>query len=447
MQGVDHETAAREHLVGSVMSSWNHFRVTGRTLVERGEGCRIWDSDGVERIDWLMGWGSLVLGHNPSAIHHAMTAAMAYGFGMPYETPRNGELSGMLAAMIPCAAKVRLCNSGTEATLHALRLARSYTGKSEVVKFEGHFHGLNDYLLYGVDGSPEVGALNEDGTIEPVAGSAGLPNASLTPLVHIAPFNNLDVLERLLKSRGHQIAAIIMEPIALNIGCVSPDPGYLEGVRALCTRFDVLLIFDEVLTGFRVDAGGAQNKFNVVPDLACFGKAMGCGVSVAALVGNAEIMEELSPVGAVEMAGTNTARHMTVHGVIAAIRAMQRINVWKDLAEKNDYMVRGLRDLCTRHGIPAYIEGWGGRIGIHFGIEQRPRDFREVVAAWNGGGAFHRACYTEAHRRELFGFFLPLGPCPEPVTLSAAHEYKDLDETLGRIEAVFEAVTWRSERG
>lgn len=444
MESIHHEEAAQAHLVGAVMSSWNHFHLSGRTLIERGEGCRVWDAAGVERIDWLMGWGSLVLGHNPQAVFAALEHGMANGFGMPYETPRNGELAGLFSELVPCAEKIRLCNSGSEATLHALRIARAVTGRPDIVKFEGHFHGLNDYLLYGVDGSPRLGAVAGDGMIEPVAGSSGLPDASLSKLIHIAPYNNLPVLERLFQSRGNEIAAIIMEPAALNIGCVSPDAGYLDAVRALCTQYGALLIFDEVLTGFRLSEGGAQKRFGVLPDLACFGKAMGCGMPVAALAGKAEFMEVLSPVGTVEMAGTNTARHMTVHGVIAAIREMVKTEIWDDLTHKNAYFSTALADLCAKYGIPAHIEGWGGRIGIHFGAETRPRNFREVVAAWKVGGAFHRACYAEAHERKaLFGFFLPLGPCPEPVTLSAAHTYADLDETLNRVDSIFSTVNWR----
>ena len=436
---------AQGKLVGAVMSSWNQFQVSGRTVIERGDGCHVWDSAGEKRIDWIMGWGSLILGHRPTEVYEGLRKAMDLGFGFMYESPRNGELARLMSDLIPCAQKIRLCNSGTEATLHALRIARAVTGRLRIVKFEGHFHGLNDYLLYGVDGSPRLGALQEAGNIEPVPGSQGLPDSVLSELIIVLPFNDEAALERVFAAHHAEIAAVILEPIALNIGCVAPEPEFLSTLRKICDHYGCLLIFDEVLTGFRVGSGGAQKLFGVTPDLACFGKALGCGVPVAALCGRAQYMDVLSPVGAVEMAGTNTGRHMTVCGTIAAIEAMQRQDVWSILKRQNDRFVSGCRDLLAKFGVPAYVEGWGGRIGIHIGSDQRPRNFRDVVQRWNGD--FHRECYRMAHdRMGFFGFLLPLGPCPEPVTLSAAHDDAIVDETLTRFESILRAVPYRHSR-
>lgn len=439
------EAAAQAHLVGAVVSSWNNFQVTGRTVISHADGCRVWDVAGRERIDWVMGWGSLILGHRPAAIHDAVMEAMRFGLGYMYESPRTGMLARRMAELVPCAERMRLANSGTEATLHAVRIARAVTGRRLILKFEGHFHGLNDYLLFGVDGAKLLGEINDDGLIDPVPGSAGLPVDALAPLLLIAPFNDLDVLERAFAKYGHDIAAVIMEPVALNVGCIAPEPGYLQAVRSMASQAGSLLIFDEILTGFRLGGGGAQGKFGVVPDLACFGKAMGCGIPVAAVCGKAAYMDALSPVGSVEMAGTNTGRQLAVSGALAALDAMESSGAWHRLAVANDRVVAACRALLQRHGVPAYVEGFGGRIGVHIGSEQRPRNFREVVARWNRD--YHVSLYRKLHDTlGLFGFLLPLGPCPEPITLSAVHSDQDIDTTLDRFETALRATPYQTAR-
>ncbi|HEU0097451.1 MAG TPA: aspartate aminotransferase family protein [Allosphingosinicella sp.] len=441
-----HERAARDHLVGAVMSGWNHFQESGRTLIESADGCRVRDTEGHVRLDWIMGWGSLILGHRPEAVYRGIAEAQQRGFGYMYESPRNGELAELLAAMIPCAEKMRLANSGTEATLHALRVARAATGRRRIVKFEGHFHGLNDYLLYGVDGSPRLGAPRPDGSFEPEAGSAGLPDEALAPLILVLPFNDEGALAAVFEAHGDDIAAVILEPVALNIGCVAPQPGFLAAVREITRRQGALLIFDEVLTGFRLGRGGAQEQFGIVPDLACLGKALGCGMPAAALCGRADYMDLLTPTGPAEMAGTNTGRQMTVSGIIAALRAMEEGESWSRLRIANDRFVDGCREVFRRNGVPAHVKGFGGRIGIHIGSEEEPRDFRDVLRCWNG--AYHRSLYRWLHATgKLFGFLLPLGICPEPVTLSAVHSDEDLDETLDLLESAVRATPYRAAGG
>ena len=433
--------AADRYLVGGVTSGWNSYQVTGRTLVDRARGARVWDVAGTEYIDWIMGWGSLLLGHDPAPVLEAIRGSFDGGFGFQYETEAHGRLAQKICEMVPCAEKVRLANSGTEATLHALRVARRATGRRRIVKFEGHFHGLNDYLLYGVDCGPECGGLRPDGTYEPVAGSQGLPDESLAELVLVLPWNDVDALEEVFRRYGDDVAGVILKPIALNVGCIAPDPGFLAALRAICDRHGALLVFDEILTGFRVAPGGAGELYGVRPDLVCLGKAMGCGMPVAALAGRRDYMELLTPVGRVEMAGTNTGRRMTVLGTLAALEAMSTPGFHDRLRMLNDRAVVGLRELLARYRVPAYVEGWGGRIGVFLGIEERPRTFRDITRSWNR--EFHVACYREAYYRQgLYGFLLPLTTCPEPVTLSMAHGTELVDETLGRFEAILQAVPY-----
>jgi len=430
------------YLVGGVTSGWNEFCESGHAVIKRGKGAIIWDNQDREYIDWIMGWGSLLLGHDPQPVFDAIQEAIGLGFGFQYETETHGEVAREICEAIPGAEKVRLANTGSEATLHALRVARQVTGRSKIVKFEGHFHGLNDYLLYGVDCSPYLGEYRGDGSsIRSVAGSAGLPDAALQDLVIVVPFNNVSALQSVFEREGENIAGVILEPIALNIGCVAPDPGFLQTLREICDHYGSLLIYDEVLTGFRIARGGAGELFGVTADLICLGKALGCGMPVAALTGKREYMEVLTPKGEVQMAGTNTGRHMTVHGTLAALRTMGKAGFYSGLNQLNDQVVSGCRELFERYKIPAYVEGYGGRIGIFLGAEERPRDFREVVQSWNR--PFHVECYRKAYyEKGLFGFLLPLGVCPEPVTLSAVHTPELIDQTLNRLEDILKEVPY-----
>jgi glutamate-1-semialdehyde 2,1-aminomutase len=435
------QSKAGRYLVGSVMSSWNNFSVSGRTVVQRADGCRVWDTTGQERIDWVMGWGSLVLGHRPQPVIDAIKGCLDTGFGYQYESPINAELAELICQLVPSMEKIRLCNSGLEATQYAIRVARAITGRRKVLKFEGHFHGLNDFLLWGVDCTTELGEQDGAGIITPVAGSPGLA-AELGELLVIVPFNDTEAVANAFAQHGSDLAAVILEPVALNIGCIYPDPGFLETLRDICTEHGSLLIFDEILTGFRGVSGGAQEVFGISPDLTCLGKALGCGAPVAALGGTREYMDVLSPVGGLDMAGTNTARRMTVIATLAALRTLQEVDAASTLRQSNDYFVSGVRQIFGERGVPAYVEGFGGRIGIHIGSEQRPRNYREVVALWNGD--YHRDCYRLAHEKHgLFGFLLPLTICPEPVTLSVAHDREALDETLNRLEDIVGTVPYR----
>jgi glutamate-1-semialdehyde 2,1-aminomutase len=428
------------HLVGDVMSAWNAFRYTGPIKVARAHGCRVWAEDGREMLDWIMGWGSLLLGHTPSFANVAMREAEESGFGFQYETSDNERLAARLASLIPGAERTRFANSGTEATLHALRVARFVTGRRKILKFEGHFHGLNDYLLFGVDGGTRLGESMDGGTIEPVSGSRGLPEDALKDLIVVVPFNDVSAVERAFELNRGELAAVIAEPVSLNIGCVYPQPGFLEFLREKCDAEGSLLIFDEILTNFRLGPSGAQGAFGVTPDLTCLGKALGCGFPVAALCGLSSHMDVLSPVGGVEMAGTNTGRRLSILGALHAIEAMVAQEAWRQVQVLQDIFVDGAREIFARHGVPAHVQGAGGRIGVHIGLDRQPENFRDIARAWNRD--YHVKCYMACVDADLFGFLLPLGPCPEPVTLSTAHTAADIHETLNRLESILKALPY-----
>ncbi|WP_412749768.1 aspartate aminotransferase family protein [Krasilnikovia sp. M28-CT-15] len=411
-------------------------------MIERADGCRVWDTAGVERVDWIMGWGSLILGHRPQPVVDALKECLDFGFAYQYESPANADLADLICEFVPSVDKVRLCNSGLEATQYAIRVARAVTRRRKVLKFEGHFHGLNDFLVWGVDCTAKLGDQDADGSIRPIPGSPGIPD-ELGDLLVIVPFNDIDAVAAAFARHGDDLAAVILEPVALNIGCVYPEPGFLQSLRDLCTERGVVLIFDEILTGFRGADGGAQDVFGVSPDLTCLGKALGSGAPIAALGGSRQYMDMLSPVGDLDMAGTNTARRIGVVAALAALRAMREADAASVLRQSNDYFIEAVRGIFADRGVPAYVQGWGGRIGIHVGSEQRPRTYRDVVSLWNGD--YHRRCYQLAHEKyRLFGFLLPLTICPEPVTLSLAHDRAALDQTLDRLDGILASTPYRA---
>lgn len=429
----------RDHLVGRVMCSWNAYQVTGATIVSRARGAKIWDAKGREYLDWNMGWGSLVLGHTPDAIRAGVMRALDEGFGFPYESDAAAEFTRLVCEMTRMD-QVRLCNSGMEATQHAVRLARRATGRKTIVKFEGHFHGLHDGLLFALDAGKPPGALKADGTIEPVPASAGVPE-ELAGLVRVIPYNDAEALHRVFAAHPGEIAAVIMEPIALNMGCILPDPDFLEDVRRTCDTHGSLLIFDEVRTGFRSAPGGAAELLRVAPDLVCYGKAIGCGMPMAAIAGRREAMQYLSPVGDVEVAGTNTGRNITIQGSLAALKVLAEPGFHQALERLQDRFVDGCRAVLAGRGIPHYVTGTGGTIGVYLGTTERPRSFRDVLARWNR--AYQAACYQAAHEAHgLYGFLLPQADCPEAVVLSTEHTPAVIDETLDRFDRILASIPY-----
>lgn len=437
------EQRAEDALVGGVSAGWNYL-LDGPRYFREARGAHVFDTAGQRHIDYMMGWGSLLLGHDPEPLRAALLEVLQGGFLFQYETPLHVELAERIRALAPGAERVRLANSGTEATLHALRIARAATGRAKVIKFEGHFHGLHDGLLFGTDSSPRLGHGRGDGSFEPVAGSAGMPE-SLGELCLVLPWNSPEALERAVALHRGELAAVILEPIAFNMGCVAPDPGFLEFVRELTAREGIVLIFDEVLTGFRLAPGGAAEYLGVTPDLACYGKALGCGMPIAAVAGRRDLMATISPLGGVEVSGTNTGRILTVAGAIAALREIARPETHARLAALQDLLVRGLRTVLDRHGVPAYVEGHGGRIAVYLGLTERPRDLRAIVAGWDR--AYHLECYKAARERGLYGFLNPLPYSPEAITLSTAHSRQDIEETLNVLDTVLARLPYAARAG
>jgi glutamate-1-semialdehyde 2,1-aminomutase len=316
---------AQKRIPGGVNSPVRAFRnVDGEPFfVARGEGARVWDIDGNEYIDYVGSWGPAILGHTPKVVVEAVREAATRGLSFGIPNPLEVEMAELICDWVPSIEKVRMVNSGTEATMSCIRLARAFTGRDKIIKFDGCYHGHADPLLVQA-GS---GALTHG---QP--SSAGVPRA-FADLTISLPFNNAELVRKAFQQNKNEIAAVILEPIPANAGLYFPEEDFLPVVREVCTRNGALLIFDEVITGFRVARGGAQEVYGVKPDLTAFGKIIGGGLPVGAFGGRAEIMDRLSPDGPVYQAGTLSGNPLAMAAGLAQLRELEQINGWKLLEE------------------------------------------------------------------------------------------------------------------
>ena len=328
---------ALRRIPGGVNSPVRAFRGVGGDpfFVTSASGCTITDADGRQYVDFVGTWGPAILGHAPQIVTDAVMEAAARGtsFGIP--NPLEVEMAETICRLVPSIEKVRMTNSGTEAVMSAIRLARGVTGRNRIVKFEGCYHGHVDSLLVKA-GSGALTLGQPD--------SAGVPEA-LASLTSAIPFNDPDALRFLFQEQGHEIAAVILEPIPANAGLYFPKPGFLETVRHLCSEYGSLLFFDEVMTGFRVAPGGAQQVYGVKPDLTTLGKVIGGGLPVGAFGGSAELMDQLAPLGPVYQAGTLSGNPISLAAGLAQLREMERINGWKLLEELGSHLESSIHEI------------------------------------------------------------------------------------------------------
>lgn len=303
---------AQERTPGGVNSPVRAFRGVGGTplFIARGEGSRVFDVDGNSYIDYVGSWGPMILGHRPAFVTEALRATLEIGTSFGAPTGQEVEFAELIAKMVPSMEMVRLVNSGTEATMSALRLARGFTGRDLTIKFEGCYHGHVDSLL--VKAGSGMATLG-------IADTAGVPAAFAATTLAL-PYNSIAAVEKAFAERGDQIAAVIVEPVAGNMGCVPPAPGFLEALRSLTQKHGALLIFDEVMTGFRVAPGGAQQRFSIQPDLTTLGKIIGAGLPMAAYGGRADVMRKIAPLGPVYQAGTLSGNPLAVSAGLAMLK-------------------------------------------------------------------------------------------------------------------------------
>jgi glutamate-1-semialdehyde 2,1-aminomutase len=406
---------------GGVNSPVRAFRSVGGTppFIQRAQGPYLWDAEGTRYIDYVGSWGPAILGHADPEVVRAVQAAAEGGLSFGAPTEAEVEIAEAIIARIPSIEQVRLVSSGTEATMSAIRLARGHTGRHKIIKFEGCYHGHSDSLLVKA-GSGMLTFGNPS--------SAGVPPEFVQHTL-VLDYNDLGAVEAAFAQYPDEIACIIVEPIAGNMNLVRPAPGFLEGLRALCTRHGALLIFDEVMTGLRVGPQGMQGLCGVTPDLTTLAKIIGGGMPVGAFGGRADVMEDIAPLGGVYQAGTLSGNPVAVAAGLVTLRRLAEPGFYERLHEQTGKLVRGLADSAGRHGV-AFSGDWqGGLFGLYF-RESAPTSLAEVSA-----------CDQEAFKRFFHGMLsagVHFAPSAfEAGFVSITHDDAVIGETLAAADRVF----------
>jgi glutamate-1-semialdehyde 2,1-aminomutase len=368
---------AQQHLPGGVSASARMNPAIGRPFyIRRGNGAYVEDLNGQRYVDMCMSHGASLLGHNHPTIVRAVQQALELGIVCAYETEYQIELAERLAERIPCAEQSRFAGSGSEAMMHALRLARAATGRELIIKFEGHFHGYADVLNYSWAPPLAQAGTHDHPTTYPE--SAGMP-ATLAETVMVVPFNDPAALEQIFTTYGEQIAALLLEPVNYDSGCILPAPGFLQHCRTLCDRYGTILLFDEVLTAFRMHPAGAQGWSGIIPDLAVLGKALGAGMPISAIVGRRAVMRHLRPEGSSELSGTYLAHLTAVLAAQAAIDTYAAPGFYDRLGQIGHQFYTNFQRLIDRSGVPLRLQYVGARFGLYFGVSTPVTNYREAA--------------------------------------------------------------------
>jgi glutamate-1-semialdehyde 2,1-aminomutase len=422
---------AKEVTPLGVSSSFRFHGPKNTYYVAKAKGAYYWDVDGNRYIDYSLAWGPVLLGHAYDEVDDYVREQIRLrGTTTALTTDLEVEVGEKFVKLCPCVEKVRLVNSGTEATMHALRLARGYTGRDKFIKFEGAYHGVHDYVMYSMYANP-VPAYGARRSPLPVPESSGIPKV-INDTVITVPYNDFEVLDLALKRSGHEVAAILVEPVLGNCAAIGPLPGFLEFLRAKCDEYGIVLIFDEVKTGFHLAMGGAQEYYQVTPDLATYAKAIGNGYPAAAFGGKRELMDMIA-VGVVEQDGTYCGNMVSVAAINAVLGIIMREPVLETIFKRGRRLQEGLRAIFKDNGISAFVTEHPAMFGVIFS-ETMPRDQREweltdkatfqkiVLAAQERGISKHEVIR-------------------EPYFLSYSHSEADIDETLNIMADVTREVT------
>ena len=414
---------AQRTIPGGVNSPVRAFRSVGGTprFLKKALGARVWDADGKEYLDYVGSWGPAILGHADPVVVEAVRSAALDGLSFGAPTEREIEMAERLCALLPSMEMVRLVSSGTEATMSAIRLARGFTGRDAIVKFEGCYHGHADSLLVKA-GSGLLTFGNPS--------SAGVPE-DFAKHTLVLDYNDPAQLEETFKARGGEIACVIIEPIAGNMNLIKPSAEFMHLLRRLCTEHGAVLIFDEVMTGFRVGPRGVQGLFGITPDLTTLGKVIGGGMPVGAFGGRRDIMEKIAPLGAVYQAGTLSGSPVAVAAGLASLEQIARPGFYDTLGARTGRLVAGLSAAAARHGVQFVADSVGGMFGLYF-AQAVPRNYAEVMACDKERfNRFFHAMLDAGH------YFAP--SAFEAGFVSAAHSEADIDSTIAAAEAWFAA--------
>lgn len=413
---------AQLSIPGGVNSPVRAFNGVGGSpiFIESADGAYMFDADGNRYIDYVGSWGPMILGHNHAAIREATHKAVDRGLSFGTPTSTEITMAEKIKSLVPSIEKVRMVNSGTEATMTAIRLARGYTGRDKILKFEGCYHGHADALLVKAgSGALTLGVPNSPGIPEDFA------KHTLT-----VTFNDIESVRAIFEELGDQIATIIVEPVAGNMNCIPPVPGFLEGLRSICDEYGSVLIFDEVMTGFRVSRGGAQEYYNVIPDLTTLGKVIGGGMPVGAFGGKREIMDYIAPVGPVYQAGTLSGNPVAMAAGFAALSQLHNVNLYEGLYDLVDRLVNGLQERADAAGIPFTTNRAGSMFGFFFSGDGPITSYQQATQ-----------CNMQ-HFKHFYHSMLKQGVYLAPSAfeagfMSAAHSHADIQATLDAAEKAF----------
>ncbi|HZS91892.1 MAG TPA: aspartate aminotransferase family protein [Chloroflexota bacterium] len=412
---------AQQVIPGGVTSSFRAAVKPEPFFADHAQGAEIFDADGLRHLDFALAWGPLILGHGHPAVIAAVREQLDHGHMYGAQHELEARVAERMRSAVPCAGLVTFSSSGTEAAMVALRVARAYTGRHRILKFEGHYHGWSDGALASYHADPgQMGTLDDP---RPVPGMAGQAPGALQDIV-VVPWNDLDRLEATLRRYGAEIAAVIMEPVLCNSGVISPEPGYLESAQALARANGSLLIFDEVITGFRLAAGGAQERYGITPDLAVYAKAIAAGFPLSAIAGRREVMDVIA-CGAVRHSGSYNGNPISMAAADAALQELCRPGVFDHLNRLGALLADGARGLLERHGLAALVHQAGPVMQILFTTQTKVADYRAFAAC--------DAAMSEAlvlHLRERGILILPDGRW----YLSAVHTEAHVQEALQALD-------------
>lgn len=415
---------AQKFIPGGVNSPVRAFKAVGMSplFVKKALGSKIIDVDDNEYIDYVGSWGPLILGHAHEKVAQALRNAVANGTSYGAPTEIEVQMAELVIKAVPSIEIVRMVNSGTEATMSAIRLARAYSKRDKIVKFEGCYHGHADCLLVKAgSGASTLGIPDSPGITE-----------DLAKLTVTLPFNNIEKVEEFFRKEGGQVACVILEPIAGNMGVVPPEKGFLEGLRKITEKYKAVLIFDEVMTGFRVAFGGAQELYGITPDLTCLGKIIGGGLPVGAYGGKKEIMDYIAPVGPVYQAGTLSGNPLAMTAGVVTLNLISQNGFHEDLDQKTEYLCSGLKSVADEKGIPAYFTRVGSMFSVFF-TDSTVKNYQDVK----------RSDLTRFAKyfQNMLSNGIYLAPSQfEAGFMSAAHTREDIDKTLEAARLSFKKI-------
>ena len=400
--------------------------------MSRGKGSHIWDVDGNEYVDYKLALGPLILGHCPPRVVEAVTRQLQEGTMLGTLTEREVAVAERIHAMVPCAEMVKFATTGAEATQYAIRLARAYTGREKILKFEGHYHGSHDYVLTNTSSTP-IAALGPPEHSYVVPGSWGIPEETLRTVVSV-PWNNTAALEGAVRDHAHELAAIITEPVMMNIGTVPPEDGYLHRIRELTEQNQIVMILDEIISGFRLAPGGAQEFYKIKPDLATYAKALAAGFPISAVAGRRDIMENAKP-GHVSFSGTYHANSICITAADATLKELSSndYSAYRHLNKIGGMLQDGLDKTVQETGSRAIVQGVGpGGLQIYFTKLNKIRDYREFTTCDTAKYAiFHKELIRK-------GVYLHPGQ-NEHWFVSTAHTEEDVEQTLSAVHVALKA--------